>query len=133
MCIFLSLSPLVYVILYAIGWFSGGICTSKKRLDGKTVVITGGDTGIGFETALDLARRGARRIILGCLDMKNGEIAAKKIRSVSNQHVDIVPLNLANFSAIRKFANIIDKLTSKVDILVNNAGSKSIKYVPIYI
>ena len=73
-----------------------------------------------------------------CINMKNGEIAAKKIRSVSKQHVDIVPLNLANFSAIRKFANIIDKLTSKVDILVNNAGSKyefmlTIKYVLNYL
>ena len=123
MCIFLSLSPLIYIILYAIGWFAGGVCTSKKRLDGKTVVITGGDTGIGFQTALDLANRGAR-IILGCLNIKNGEIAGEKLRSVSKQPVDIVPLNLANFSAIRKFANIIDKLTSKVDILVNNAGSK---------
>ena len=39
-------------------YFSGGVCNCKTKLSGKNVIVTGGNCGIGYETALDMAKRG---------------------------------------------------------------------------
>ena len=60
-------------------YLRGGQCRSDARMDGKTVVITGCNTGIGKETVLDLARRGAR-VVMACRDMDRAGAAAEDIR-----------------------------------------------------
>ena len=103
-------------------WAGGGVCRSKARLDGKTVVITGGNTGIGLETAVDLAKRNAR-VILGCRSVERGERAAVEVRKRSgNDNVVFVQLDLASLDSVRKFAAKILEEEARVDILINNAG-----------
>ena len=103
-------------------YFSGGVCESKRRLDGKTVIITGANTGIGKETALDLAKRGAR-VILACRDLKRANEAAEEVRKLSgNGNVVVEKLDLASLESVRSFAEKINKQEEQINILINNAG-----------
>lgn len=101
---------------------AGGVCLSSATLQGKTVLITGANTGIGKETAMDLAVRGAR-VIMACRDVDKGEEAAASIRATHPKaQVEVRELDLADTCSIRAFAQ---KFLSEVDhlhILINNAG-----------
>ena len=94
----------------------------KARLDGKTVIITGANTGIGLETAVDLAKRNAR-VLLACRNVERGERAAVKVRKRSgNDNAVFVQLNLASLDSVRKYAAKILEEEPRIDILINNAG-----------
>ncbi|XP_040926533.1 retinol dehydrogenase 12 isoform X3 [Betta splendens] len=96
--------------------------SSEERLDGKTVLITGANTGIGKETARDLARRGAR-IVMACRDLERAEEArADILEDTGNENVVIRKLDLSDIKSIRAFAELIIKEEKQVNILINNAG-----------
>ncbi|XP_040831343.1 retinol dehydrogenase 11 isoform X2 [Ochotona curzoniae] len=83
---------------------SSGVCTSSTQLPGKVVVITGANTGIGKETAKDLAQRGAR-VYLACRDVQKGELVAKEIQNTTgNPQVLVRKLDLADTKSVRAFA-----------------------------
>ncbi|XP_027022955.2 retinol dehydrogenase 12 [Tachysurus fulvidraco] len=108
---------------------AGGVCMSTGRLDGKTALITGGNTGIGKETALDLAARGAR-VILACRDVEKGEEAAAEIRTrVGGAQVEVRELDLADTYSIRVFAQRFLQEVSHLHILINNAGVMMCPYM----
>lgn len=70
---------------------------------GKIAIITGCNTGIGKETAIDLARRGAK-IYMACRDQKRAEDARQEIiRITSNSNVIFIPCDLASLASIRAF------------------------------
>uniref|UniRef100_A0A3B5LFM3 Si:dkey-73n8.3 n=1 Tax=Xiphophorus couchianus TaxID=32473 RepID=A0A3B5LFM3_9TELE len=94
--------------------------SSDVRLEGKTAIVTGANTGIGKETAKDLAARA--RVILACRDTAKGEQAASDImREVNGDKVVVRQLDLADTKSICLFAeNIYNEKT--LDYLINNAG-----------
>lgn len=103
-------------------WSNGGFYRGKEKITGKTVIITGANTGIGKETAKDLARRGGR-LILACRDTKKGEDAVREvIQETGNNNVFCWKLDLGSFESIREFAEKFNKNEPRLDILINNAG-----------
>lgn len=90
-------------------------------MHGKLVVITGGNTGIGKETARALSRQGAR-VVIGCRDVAKGERAAAEITAESGREVAVLALDLASFASIRAFAEQVLDTCPRVDVLLLNAG-----------
>ncbi|MEM7371970.1 MAG: SDR family NAD(P)-dependent oxidoreductase [Bacteroidota bacterium] len=100
----------------------GGVCHCTAQLFGKTVIVTGANTGIGKETARDLASRGAR-VILACRNLDAATAAAEDIRrSHSAGSVVVMHLDLADMRSVQTFAQAVLENESRLDILINNAG-----------
>ncbi|MCH8920275.1 MAG: SDR family NAD(P)-dependent oxidoreductase, partial [Chloroflexi bacterium] len=73
-------------------------------MQGKTVLITGANSGIGKETAVALARAGAT-VVFTSRDPQKGEQAAADIRQRSGADVTLMPLDLASFPSVRVLAD----------------------------
>lgn len=91
-------------------------------MTGKTVVITGGNSGIGLETAVALAEAGAKTVITA-RDRTRGEAAVADIRARSGRDdVEVVVFDLASIASIHEGAAAILARCERIDVLVNNAG-----------
>jgi len=112
---------ILFLLLLIRTWMQGPKIKSKAILTGKTVVITGANTGIGKLTALDMSRRGAKVVML-CRDMKKAETAADEIRQETKGEVMIHSLDLASLESVREVAEQLGNSVEKIDILINNAG-----------
>lgn len=88
----------------------------------RTAIVTGANGGIGFQTALQLAKDGAH-VVLGCRDSAKGNDALKRIMAQApNATVELGILDLSNLSSIRSFAAQFQEKNSQLDLLVNNAA-----------
>ena len=92
-------------------------------MQGKTVVVTGANSGIGLETAAALAAMGARVIVTARnADKGRGAVAAIAQRAGGEAQVQLVVFDLADLSSVRRGAGEILEQAPRVDVLVNNAG-----------
>jgi NAD(P)-dependent dehydrogenase (short-subunit alcohol dehydrogenase family) len=97
-------------------------------LSGKTIVVTGGNSGIGYEAALQLARKGAH-VVLACRDRRKAEAAAGSIRATApNASVEVMELDLASLSSVRDFAETFQAAHARLHVLCNNAGVMALPY-----
>lgn len=97
-------------------------------LSGKTAVVTGGNSGVGFETALELARHGATTII-ACRSASRGEPALRRIKEAAPaSQTELMILDLGDLASINAFAERFMDAHEKLDLLVNNAGIMATPY-----
>ena len=89
---------------------------------GRRALITGANSGIGFFTALELARKGAY-VLLACRDRTKGEAALARLRSqLSNASAEVVLLDLASLNSVHECARQELRQPVPLDLLINNAG-----------
>jgi len=91
-------------------------------MQGKVVVITGANTGVGLETAVGVAAQGATTV-LACRNPAKAEAAAHEVTQRTwNDDVHVVALDLADLASVRKTADDILSRWDRLDVLDNNAG-----------
>jgi NAD(P)-dependent dehydrogenase (short-subunit alcohol dehydrogenase family) len=91
-------------------------------LDGKVFIITGANSGLGYECSLALAEKGAT-IIMACRNLERGQHSLEAIKStVPSAKLDLMELDLASLQSIHSFVNTFKGKYDRLDVLINNGG-----------
>ncbi len=96
---------------------------SDADLTGKVAIVTGGNSGIGKEAAIGIARAGAHVVIAA----RNREKAAAAITEIETRadargRIETIPIDLASFASVRAFVDAFNAQHDRLDVLLNNAG-----------
>jgi dehydrogenase/reductase SDR family protein 13 len=92
------------------------------ELDGKTILITGANTGIGRETARGLAGRGARVFFAGRSEERTNPVIEQIAAETGNRSLHFLPLDLGDLDAVRACAQSFLETGEPLHVLINNAG-----------
>ncbi|MEC3907515.1 oxidoreductase [Tamlana sp. 2201CG12-4] len=97
-------------------------------LNNKVAIITGGNTGLGYQISLELARKNAK-IVMACRTKEKGLKAIQAIEKTLNKKInyEVICLDLTDINSIKEFADAFKQKHKQLDILVNNAGVVSLK------
>ncbi|MCD8384218.1 MAG: SDR family NAD(P)-dependent oxidoreductase [Clostridiales bacterium] len=101
---------------------------SIPDLSGKVMIVTGANSGLGFETTKELSRKGAK-VVMACRNPQKAEAAMQKIRDdVPGADLDTMLLDLASQKSVADFAAQFTQKYDRLNVLVNNAGIMAAPY-----
>jgi NAD(P)-dependent dehydrogenase (short-subunit alcohol dehydrogenase family) len=89
---------------------------------GRVAVVTGANSGLGYHTALELARHGAKVVVASRSDVRGKEAVARIVAEVPDADLDLRGLDLADLAGVRSFADGIQASYPSIDLLINHAG-----------
>jgi len=89
---------------------------------GRTAIVTGANSGIGFIAARELAARGARVVLAVRDNVRGDDAAARILATYPRASVDVLRLDLANLQSIEAFSEEVHRRYDRIDVLLNNAG-----------
>jgi NAD(P)-dependent dehydrogenase (short-subunit alcohol dehydrogenase family) len=97
-------------------------------LTGKIIIVTGGNSGLGYESVKAFAKKGAE-VILASRSLEKGESAKSEILKFSSKgKISVIQFDLMDFASIKKFANDFKEKYDRLDVLLNNAGIMTTPY-----
>ena len=94
---------------------------NKHRLEGKTAIVTGANSGMGMATVAALSDEGAKVIML-CRSEERGREALSKLMQNKDRRLELILCDLGDYDSISRFAKEVRAKCDRIDILVNNAG-----------
>ena len=100
--------------------------TNIPDLTGKVTIVTGGNSGLGYETVKAFAKRGAT-VVLASRSIEKGNEAKESIGRI-NGKIEVLYLDLMDFDSIKAFSEAVKSRYNRLDILVNNAGIMTTPY-----
>ena len=104
-------------------YFNGGKNKHWPSLEGKTIIITGGNTGLGFISAVEMSKLKPEKIIMACRSEQRATDAIRDIqKQVPGAPLEWIPLDLNDLASVKQFAETFNAKYDKIDILLNNAG-----------
>ncbi len=114
----LVLSNLIHIMMQDISWNIENILD----LTGKVIVVTGGNSGLGYESVKAFAKKGAEVVLASRSSEKGEEARTEMMKDIPDGKIKVLPLDLGDLESVRSFAMAFRENYKKLDVLLNNAG-----------
>lgn len=102
------------------------------NVDGQCAIVTGSNTGLGFESARQLLSLGLSHLVMGVRSLEKGNAAATKLRAAnSSAKIEVWELDMESYDSIQAFVRKCQGSLSRIDIVILNAGLSPMKFATI--